>query len=86
MKKKNVLFVVTATARRAEGVADVIIAALVSCQAVIDPSRNVKVGSLIHFHQRLVFILYDTIARIEHNPESGIEFKYLRRLTCMLAL
>ena len=67
--KNNVLFVVTATARRAKGEAEVIIAVIAGDHAAIDPARDVQVGSVIHFLQRLGDISYDTIERIARNPD-----------------
>ena len=58
-----------------------IIAVLTADDIAIDLARDVQGGSLIHFHQRLGHILYDTIERIVCNPESGLELTDRRRLT-----
>ena len=41
-----------------------IMAVLTADDVARDPARDVQVGSLIHFHQRLGHISYDTIERI----------------------
>ena len=56
-------------------------AALTADDIAIDLARDVQGGSLIHFHQRLGYILYDTIERIVCNPDSGLELTDRRRLT-----
>ena len=81
--KNNVLFVVTATARRAKGAADVIMAVLETDDVAIDPAVDVQVRSLSHLHQRLGQISYNTIERIARNTDSGIELTGRRRLTCV---
>ena len=62
------LFVVMATARRAKGAADVIMAVLTADDGAIDPAKDVQVGLLIHFHHRLGHILYDTWTPASSSP------------------
>ena len=83
--KNNVLFVVMATVRPEIEAADVIMTVL-EADNTIDLSRDVQVGSLIHFNQRFGHLLYDTIERIARNPESGIELNDRRRLRCVTCM
>ncbi|CAH0522556.1 unnamed protein product [Peronospora belbahrii] len=79
---RSLFFVVAATERRAYGTADVIMAVLTADDVAIGQARDVQVGSLIHFHQRLKHISYDTIERTALNLDSGIKLSDRRRLTC----
>uniref|UniRef100_M4C0K7 Uncharacterized protein n=1 Tax=Hyaloperonospora arabidopsidis (strain Emoy2) TaxID=559515 RepID=M4C0K7_HYAAE len=77
-----------ATALRARGVADVIMAALEADDA-IDLSRDVQVRSFLQFLQflqRFGHLSYDTLECIARNPESGIELSYRRRLRCVTCM
>ena len=57
---------------------------LAGVDAAIDPARGLKVGLLIHIHQRLDHISSDTILRIARKSESGIEITD-RRIRDLLA-
>ena len=40
-------------------------------------------GTLLHFHQRMGHLAYDSIERMAKDPASGIVITDRRRLTCL---
>ena len=69
----NVLYVQTvAAASDPRAPSDVLMAILTSQAAPGEPESDTQSGSLLHFHQRLGHLAYDTVERMARDPASGI--------------
>ena len=81
--RNSVLVVKTiAIAARTKKPVNVIMAALQEDLAS-DTSPVMQRGSLLHFHQRLGHLAFDTIEKIARNPSSGIELTDHQRMNCV---
>uniref|UniRef100_A0AAV1T508 Uncharacterized protein n=1 Tax=Peronospora matthiolae TaxID=2874970 RepID=A0AAV1T508_9STRA len=77
----NVLYGETATSRR-HGAGDAILAALEAHSAEAS-ADDAHVASLLHWHQRLGHLAFDTIVRMARDPASGIKLSSDKRMACV---
>ena len=81
----NVLYVETTMTRGRHSADDAIMAAL-EAHAVEMDAVEVQEGTLLHFHQRLSHLAFDTIERMARDPTSGIRLTSNKRMTCVSCL
>ena len=62
---------------------NVIMAILTGQAAPDEPESDKQSGALLHFHQRLAHLAYDTVERMERDPASGIVLTDRESLTCI---
>ena len=80
----NVLYVQTvAAAREPRAPSDVLMAIRTSQASPDEPDSDTQSGSLLHFHQRLGHLAYDTFERMARDPASGIVLTDCKRPTCI---
>uniref|UniRef100_A0AAV1TRZ9 Retrovirus-related Pol polyprotein from transposon TNT 1-94-like beta-barrel domain-containing protein n=1 Tax=Peronospora matthiolae TaxID=2874970 RepID=A0AAV1TRZ9_9STRA len=78
----NVLYVETTATSRRHGAGDAILAALEahSADASADDAHE---ASLLHWHQRIGHLAFDTIVRMARDPASGIKLSSDKRMACV---
>ena len=81
----NMRYVETATTRGRQSAKDAIMAAL-EARAMNADAEDVHEASLLHWHQRLGHLAFDTIERIARDPASGIRLTIKKRMACVSCL
>uniref|UniRef100_A0AAV1T191 Integrase catalytic domain-containing protein n=1 Tax=Peronospora matthiolae TaxID=2874970 RepID=A0AAV1T191_9STRA len=78
----NVLYVETTATSRRHGDGDAILTALEahSAEASADDAHE---ATLLHWHQRLGHLAFDTIVRMARDPASGIKLSSDKRMACV---
>uniref|UniRef100_A0AAV1VF27 Retrovirus-related Pol polyprotein from transposon TNT 1-94-like beta-barrel domain-containing protein n=1 Tax=Peronospora matthiolae TaxID=2874970 RepID=A0AAV1VF27_9STRA len=83
--KLNVLYNKTTSTRERHSSEEVIIFAL-EALATNDDADGAHEASLLHWHQRLGHLAFDTIGRTARDPASGIRLTRNKRMACMSCL
>uniref|UniRef100_A0AAV1UNA8 CCHC-type domain-containing protein n=1 Tax=Peronospora matthiolae TaxID=2874970 RepID=A0AAV1UNA8_9STRA len=84
MMRYKVLYVRTVqSARTTQIPKDVLMAVLMREESPDDTDADLPMGSLLHFHQRLGHLAYDSIDRMATDPASGIKLTDTKRPNCI---
>ena len=81
----NVLYVKTTATRGRHSAGDAIMAAL-EAHAMDGDADDMHEASLLHWHQRLGRLAFDTIGRMARDPSSGIRLTSDKRMACVSCL
>ena len=81
----NVLYVQTPVKCGGHGAGDAIMAAL-EANSVDASADDAHEASLLHWHQRLGHLAFDTIVRMARDPASGIKLSSNKRMACVSCL
>uniref|UniRef100_A0AAV1UMW7 Uncharacterized protein n=1 Tax=Peronospora matthiolae TaxID=2874970 RepID=A0AAV1UMW7_9STRA len=81
----NVLYVKTTATRERHRAGDAIVAAL-EARAMDGDADDMHEASLLHWHQRLGHLAFDTIERMARDPSSGIRLTSNKRMACVSCL
>uniref|UniRef100_A0AAV1V2L8 Uncharacterized protein n=1 Tax=Peronospora matthiolae TaxID=2874970 RepID=A0AAV1V2L8_9STRA len=82
----NVLYVVTKATRDKEGAGGDAIMAALEAHATETNADEPHEASLLHWHQRLGHLAFDTIERMARDPASGIRLSNNKRMACVSCL
>ena len=84
MMRYNVLYVRTVQSVRTKQTPnDVLMAVLMREESPDETDADLQMSSLLHFHQRLGHLSYDSIERMAKDPASGIKLTDTKRPTCI---
>uniref|UniRef100_A0AAV1TEW2 Integrase catalytic domain-containing protein n=1 Tax=Peronospora matthiolae TaxID=2874970 RepID=A0AAV1TEW2_9STRA len=81
--ENNLLYVKTVETSHLRSMPSDVLMAILAEEGAAESSFGVQSGTLMHFHQRLGHLPFDTVERMAKDPASGIKLTDRRRLTCL---